>query len=321
MGKGSALSSFGKYPIWVLVSRATPCIESNPSRLHPFAIPAGEYEPLKHILPEIESSGLSVMGPVREDNQDAIRLAEEGPSAHHGLLYAIADGMGGYAHGGLASQMALETFHSILASHNGNSIPRVMQRAVEAANLKIYQKAQQLGAGRIGTTLTAAYVFNDMLYLAHVGDSRAYLIRDGEAICLTDDHTTVGDMVRAKLIPARNIRTHAQRSILTKSVGLDLFVQPDIIQYKLKEGDRLVLCTDGLWSVVEDDELTQILNQSQSTEVASRNLIELALQHQSDDNVSVVVFHLHKFVPVSTEHSSHMRRSTNWFQNLWKVAT
>src|SRR5258707_8714271 len=104
----------------------------------------------------------------------------------------------------------------------------------------------------MGTTLTAAYVYGDVLYLAHVGDSRAYLIRDGRSICLTSDHTTVGDMVRSNLISSDKIRTHAQRSILTKSVGTALFVQPDIIQQRLREGDRLVLCSDGVWSVIED---------------------------------------------------------------------
>ena len=145
-------------------------------------------------MPEIESGGLSVVGPVREDNQDTIRLSDgdTGP----GLLYAIADGMGGYAHGGMASHLALEAFYNTLAGHKGNGIPRILQRGVETANIRVYQKAQQLGAGRMGTTLTAAYVFSDMLYLAHVGDSRAYLVRDGHSICLTEDHTAVADMVR-----------------------------------------------------------------------------------------------------------------------------
>lgn len=270
-------------------------------------------------MPEIESGGLSVIGPVREDNQDAIRLAEDERPVTQGLLYAIADGMGGYAHGGLASRMALETMHDTLAWHNGNSIPRVMQRGVEAANLNIYQKAQKLGAGRIGTTLTAAYVLGDILYLAHVGDSRAYLIRDGHALCLTEDHTTVGEMVRSKLISAEKIRTHAQRSILTKAVGLDLFVQPDIIQHKLKEGDRLVLCTDGVWSVIEDAEFAHVTNRSRSVEEASQNLIDLALQHDTDDNASVVIFHLRKLIPVSIENNPEHRQSSGWLQNLWKI--
>jgi len=265
-------------------------------------------------MPEVESGGLSEIGPVREDNQDAIRLLED----EQALIYAIADGMGGYAHGGMASQMALDSFYGTLAGHKGNSITRVMQRGVETANLKVYQKSQQLNVGRMGTTLTAAYVFGDMLYLAHVGDSRAYLIRDGRAICLTEDHTVVGDMVRSNLIPADNIRTHAQRSILTKSVGLDLFVQPDINQYKLKEGDRLVLCSDGVWSVIEDDEFAQVVSVSRSVDEASQNLIDLALRHETDDNASVVVFHIHKLVPVPTEHHADSRKNTSWFQSLRK---
>jgi len=274
----------------------------------------GERVALRKYMPKIESVGLSEIGPVREDNQDAIRLSDD----EHALLYAIADGMGGYAHGGMASQMALDSFYSTIAGHNRNSISKVMQRGVEIANIRVYQKAQQLNVGRMGTTLTAAYVLGDMLYLAHVGDSRAYLIRDGCAICLTEDHTIVGDMVRSKLIPADKIRTHVQRSILTRSVGLDLFVQPDISQHKLKEGDRLVLCSDGVWSVIEDDELAQITSVSRSVDEASQNLIDVALRHNTDDNASVVVFHIHKLVPVSTEHRTGNRKNASWFQSLRK---
>jgi serine/threonine protein phosphatase PrpC len=267
-------------------------------------------------MPEIESGGLSVVGPVREDNQDTIRLSDgdTGP----GLLYAIADGMGGYAHGGMASHLALEAFYNTLAGHKGNGIPRTLQRGVETANIRVYQKAQQLGAGRMGTTLTAAYVFSDMLYLAHVGDSRAYLVRDGHSICLTEDHTAVADMVRSKLISSDKIRTHAQRSVLTRSVGTDLFVQPDITQHKLREGDRLILCSDGVWSVIEDDEFGQVVSASRSVEEASKNIIDLALHHNTDDNASVVVFHLHKLIPVTSEQKVHGGKNSSWFHSLRK---
>jgi protein phosphatase len=210
---------------------------------------------IKHI-PEIESGGLSVVGPVREDNQDSILLPVNGQEDGH--LLAVADGMGGYAHGGLASLLALETFSEVLASQNGSSVSRTLQRGVEASNLMVYQRAQQLGVGRMGTTLTAAYVLGDMLYLTHVGDSRAYLIRDGRAACLTADHTVVGEMVRAKMISPDKIRTHAQRSILNKAIGIGLFVQPDIIQKKLRVDDRLVLCSDGVWSVIDDDDFARV---------------------------------------------------------------
>ena len=274
---------------------------------------------MKKYVPEIESGGLSVIGPVREDNQDSIRLSDDEHPVGHGLLFAIADGMGGYAHGGMASMLALESLTGILASQNGGSITRTLQRGVEDANLRVYQKARQLDVGRMGTTLTAAYVIGDMLYLVHVGDSRAYLIRDGRAICLTDDHTTVGDMVRSKLISSDKIRSHAQRSVLTKSVGLDLFVQPDIIQQKLREGDRLILCSDGVWSVIEDEEFAQVASGASSVDEISRNLIDLALHHHTDDNASVVVFHLRKLIPVSMEQDSRNPKTTSWFQNLWKL--
>jgi protein phosphatase len=275
---------------------------------------------LRKFIPEIESGGLSVVGPVREDNQDSIRLSDNEHPVGPGLLFAIADGMGGYAHGAVASLMALDSFVNVLASQNGNPIPKTLQRGVETANLQIYQKAQQLDAGRMGTTLTAAYVFGDMLYLAHVGDSRAYLIRDGRSICLTSDHTTVGEMVRSKLISSDKIRTHAQRSVLTKSVGTALFVQADIIQQKLKEGDRLILCSDGVWSVIEDEEFAQVASEASSMEEISQNLIDLALQHETDDNASVVVFHLRKLIPVSSEQESQ-EKGINWFQKLRKLVS
>src|SRR5512136_404428 len=144
--------------------------------------------------PEIECSGLSHIGSVREDNQDAIRLSGETPAADR-RLFALADGMGGYSHGGIASQVALETFFETFYGDTTPSVPRRMRRSVDAANLSVYQMAQRLGAVRMGTTLTAVTVVGRQLHVAHVGDSRAYLIRDQRAQCLTHDHTRVGDMV------------------------------------------------------------------------------------------------------------------------------
>lgn len=168
----------------------------------------------------------------------------------------------------------------------------------------------------MGTTLTAAYVSGNMLHLVHVGDSRAYLIRGGQATCLTTDHTLVGDMVRAKILSPDKIRTHAQRSILNKAIGIGLFVQPDIIQKKLLEDDRLILCSDGVWSVIDDHEFARVAGRNVPTGIISQNLIDLALQHETDDNASVVVFHLKKLGSVSAGHES--QQEGNWFQNLRK---
>ncbi len=274
---------------------------------------------MKNFVPDFESGGLSVIGPVRDDNQDSIYLPNGESNAAPGLLFAVADGMGGYAHGRIASLLALESFSSTLTAQNGTPLPKALQRSVETANLHVYQKAQQLQAGRMGTTLTAAYVLGNILHLAHVGDSRAYLIRDGRATCLTSDHTTVGDMVRAKILPADKIRTHAQRSILTKAIGISLFVQPDIARYRLYEGDRLVLCSDGLWSVIEDDDLARVASESAPVELISQNLIDLALRHETDDNASTVVFYLRKLGAIPEDHDSHQRNK--WFKNFRKLVS
>lgn len=280
----------------------------------------GRVSILRKYIPEIESAGLSVVGPVREDNQDSIHLPDHQNPVGPGLLFAVADGMGGYAHGGVASLLALESLTSILISQNGSSsVSKTLRRGVETANLQVYQKAQQLGAGRMGTTLTAAYVLGDMLYLAHVGDSRAYLIRDGQAICLTADHTAVGDMVRAKILSPEKIRTHAQRSVLTKAIGIALFVQPDITEHRLRVDDRLVICSDGVWSVIQDEDFARAVSTSSSVENLGQELIDLALRNNTDDNASVVAFHLQKLIPAAVEHDPKSGKNGNWLENLRKL--
>lgn len=261
-----------------------------------------------HAPHEIECSGLSHIGSVREDNQDAIRLSGETPAADR-RLFALADGMGGYSHGGIASQTALETFFETFYSDTTSAVPRRMRRSVDAANLGVYQMAQRLGAVRMGTTLTAVTVVGQQLHVAHVGDSRAYLVRDNRAQCITNDHTHVGDMVRMKVIPPDKVRTHVQRSILTKGLGLTLFVQPDITQATVQDGDRLVLCTDGVWSVIEDQEFAQVAVQAANMTALSEALVNLALERQSDDNLSVVAIHLQQLGPA--ESSADQRRSWN----------
>jgi len=272
---------------------------------------------LRKYIPEIDFGGLSIVGPVREDNQDSIYLSTGEQADASGLLFAVADGMGGYAHGGVASLLALESFSRTLATQNGAPVPKALQRSIENANLQVYQKAQQLEAGRMGTTLTAAYVLGDILHLAHVGDSRAYLIRNGHAICLTADHTSVGDMVRAKILSPARIRTHAQRSVLTKAIGISLFVQADITKHSLHEGDHLVLCSDGVWSVIEED-FARVVREQGAVDLISQNLIDLAVQHGTDDNASAVVFHLKKFVAAPEKYGPH--QTNHWFKKLRKSA-
>ena len=245
---------------------------------------------------QINSYGLTHIGKIREDNQDAFRLCDPNDdfTNSHGHLYGIADGMGGYAHGGIASSTALETFFETFYSANGAAITQKIRVGMQNANLSVYQAAQRMGAGRMGTTLTAVNIIGKHLFIGHIGDSRAYLIRNNEAKCLTNDHTQVGELVRMKILSPDKIRTHSQRSVLNKSLGLNLFIQPDIFRMTLQNNDLLILCTDGIWSVIEDDEFARFTKLSRDTEKLSNLIIDQAMDRDSDDNLSIVVIELNR---------------------------
>jgi protein phosphatase len=244
--------------------------------------------------PDIEAHGLSDPGQVRQDNQDALRLCrpDDADTARHGHLYAIADGMGGFAHGGVASALALETLFDTFYASPGQAPLQRLKRGVQEANLGIYQTAGRMGVGRMGTTLTAVHLAGHTLSLAHVGDSRAYLVRGDSAAQLTADHTRVGEMVRMRLLAPEKVRQHAQRSVLNRCLGLEMFVQPDLHEVGVLPGDRVVLCTDGLWGVIEDQEFAAMAAAHPEPEAYNHALVQEALRRGSDDNVSMLTLHL-----------------------------
>jgi serine/threonine protein phosphatase PrpC len=249
--------------------------------------------------------GLSDIGRVRADNQDAIRsyVPEDEPTLEsHGLLYAVADGMGGYEHGGVASALALETLFSTFYSGKPQKPSQNLKQGVQTANLAVFQESQRLRA-RMGTTLSAINLLRNECHIAHIGDSRIYQIRGRKGICLTRDHTAVGELVRMRLLSPDKVRTHDRRSILEKSLGMELFVQPDIQRYPVEEGDYFVLCTDGIWASIEDDDFGRIVHDMRDPERIGSTLLDLATEHESDDNMSVLVIHIEKFFTRVVEHT------------------
>ena len=259
---------------------------------------------------EIDAHALSHVGKVREDNQDALSYYEpKTPDDQYGYLYAVADGMGGYSHGGIASALALETFIGTVHAQQSPDMALAFRKGVQDANIRVYQEARRLNVGRMGTTLTAIGFTNTLMQIAHIGDSRAYLLRNGTATCLTNDHTRVGEMVRMRVLTPDKVRTHSQRSVLNKCLGIELFVQPDITQTRISSGDTLLLCSDGLWSVLEDNEIAEIVRSETAPEAINERLIDVALhREESDDNISaltICIRHIPDAVPAE--------KKRNWF--------
>lgn len=237
--------------------------------------------------------GISDTGTQRTDNQDAFRMADaSGANPSLRALFAVADGMGGLQHGRFASHVALQVFFESFLRNRGSRGERSLRASMEEAHFGLQQSMLKLGIPQMGTTLTAACVEESRLYLAHIGDSRAYLLRGGRAECLTRDHTTVGEMVRMHILAPEKVRSHDRRSELTKGLGLGLFVQPDTRRIDLREGDRILLCTDGVWSEIEDKEIADLSAGSESAREFGRALVDLAMERGSEDNVSAVVIQL-----------------------------
>jgi protein phosphatase len=269
---------------------------------------------------DVTSYGLTHIGKVRPDNQDAVRICDPGDDeliSKVGYLFGVADGMGGFAHGSIASTTALESFFETFYSANGASPTQKFRVGIQNANLSVYQEARRIGAGRMGTTLLVGNLTGRDLYIGHIGDSRAYLIRNYRSKCLTNDHTQVGDMVRMRLLSQDKVRTHNHRSVLNKCLGLNLFVQPDIFKISVQNEDILIFCTDGVWSVIEDEEFAMISKKSSNPEELCKQIIDLAMERDSDDNLSIVVLHLNNLI----SHKANENKKSWSFKDIIKRFT
>lgn len=204
-----------------------------------------------------------------------------------GHLYLLADGMGGHTAGQEAADLAVRTalaeYYRDPALGPAESLASAVARASEAVG----RRAQEPGRQGMGTTLVAAAVFGDMLYLANVGDSRAYLIRGREIRQLTQDHSWVQEQRRAGVLTAEEARNHPYSNVITRYLG-KAQVRPDSFQEMLHGGDVVVLCSDGLWGVVSDEEMRQAA-QGLAPQRAAEALVELAKRRGAGDNISAVV--------------------------------
>ena len=206
-------------------------------------------------------------------------------------VFAVADGMGGAQAGEVASRLAAESFESV---QRGEESPEAYLRAIaKTANARIHRLAQaDSSRSGMGTTLTAALFEDDEVGFAHVGDSRAYLFRDGELKLLTSDHSLVEELRRQGRLTDEQAQDHPQRSIITRALGPDREVEVDTMTYRARPGDVYLLCSDGLTTMLREDRIAAVLADAASLDDAVDRLVREANQAGGRDNITVVAFRL-----------------------------
>lgn len=225
------------------------------------------------------------VGKVRLTNEDASYLPSNGER-----FAAVADGMGGHQAGEVASAMAIQVFSRTLREADCAASEEVLIRAVDLANAAIYrQSRQESGQHGMGTTLTGLWFGSDYVYLCHVGDSRAYLLRNGVLMQLTNDHSLVNELLERGQITPKEARLHPQRNMITRALGTSKHVTSDIIRLDYKPEDCWLLCTDGLSNCLSSPELARILCLDIPWKDRLRTLVESALQRGGADNITALV--------------------------------
>lgn len=229
---------------------------------------------------KLASGAKSDVGRWRQVNEDA--FVADPP------LFAVADGMGGAAAGDVASSTAVEVIRDETGA-GSNDLANILK----SVNSAIYGKARSdTSLQGMGTTCTLLNLGDETARIAHVGDSRAYLFRDGELRQLTEDHTLVERMVKEGRLRREDARRHPQRSVIMRALGVDEDVEVDTLSVDVREGDRLLLCSDGLSSMIEEPTIADALAQEADPQHAADRLVDLANEAGGEDNVTVIVIDL-----------------------------
>ena len=236
----------------------------------------------------MKTFSMTDVGVVREVNQDFVFTSEQ-PIGNIPNLLVVADGMGGHKAGGFASKFVVETLKEELARTTEIGPEAIIKTAIVTANRKLFEEAKQdIRLEGTGTTLVVATVIENTLYFANVGDSRLYLINE-QIKQLSRDHSFVQEMVRLGGIRAEEAKHHPDKNIITRAVGAREKVEIDFFEYRLKKDDIILMCTDGLTNMVEDDEIHRIVKSSRDVVEAVEQLIERANDNGGSDNIGVVI--------------------------------
>lgn len=249
---------------------------------------------LKHVKPGIEVATLTDVGLQRTNNEDSFLYWEPDSDDQFqsiGRLAVVADGMGGYEGGQEASRLAVETIRDVYRTYAVSDPQQALVQGLATAHDNILNYAtEHPDLTGMGTTCTAIGIVAHKLYFAHVGDSRLYLVRGTTSSRITRDHSYVGRLVESGIVRLEDAESHPQRHILTAALGSGNDLQPDFPDspIQLEKGNALILCTDGLWSLVSEQELARTVHRRDPVQ-ACEDLVKLALERGGPDNITVMI--------------------------------
>ena len=236
----------------------------------------------------LKTFSVTDIGRKRKMNQDYVYSSEQ-PIGHLPNLFLVADGMGGHNAGDLATRYTVESMVDYIENAREQRPIPLLSESIHHANELVMEKAKTDRALEgMGTTVVAATIKDDYLYVANVGDSRLYLI-DQEIEQITRDHSLVEEMIRVGELQRKDARSHPDRNIITRAIGARAPVKVDFFDVKLEQGDKILLCSDGLTNMVEDEDILYIVKKSASLKEAAQRLITEANKNGGKDNISVVL--------------------------------
>lgn len=232
----------------------------------------------------MEFSVYSNKGKVRTDNEDSYLVKNDDYP-----LFAVADGMGGHQAGEVASKMAVNVLENYQINYD-NDLLAELQTAFNKANNQIFNKGKENpNYAGMGTTLTAAIIANNFLNIAHIGDSRLYLLRDNELEQITTDHSLVNELLKQKQISCQEAFNHPQKNIITQALGVVNELEIETKKIELLIGDRLLFSTDGLHDMLRFDEIKELLSRDKSLQSLSLSMGDQAMNKGGNDNITLII--------------------------------
>jgi len=260
--------------------------------------------------PQLRIAGDTHVGKVRETNEDSMVVD------HQRGLYVVLDGMGGANAGDIASQTARDAIHDFVAQRRASMEPKaLLEAAIQYGSAAVWNAAQQVRERHgMGTTVVACLIVDaKRAIIGHVGDSRAYLLRHGRMQSLTRDHTIVEELVDRGALPAEEAERHPYKNVLSRNLGAKPETRVDMLDLEIKPGDRVLLCSDGLYGYASTEAMQYLLGSGDAPENVARDLIDLALRGGGGDNVSTIVIEAPQPAPTSTQ-LVRTSGATAWWQ-------